>query len=260
MPIEWTRGAVVAAGTELRLMRAGKGTPVVVLHRDIGTLEHLAFYDALAEQHDVLIPIHPGYSDGPRPDWIRSLRDIAALYRIMLDGLGVRNAALVGLGFGGWIAAEMASMAPSDVSRLVLAGPMGVKPPDGDILDQALISYIEYARAGFHDPTAFERNYGAVLSTAQLVHWDLCREMSFRVAWKPYMYSDSLPHLLAGVRAPALVIHGDHDQIVPASASALYAERLPNATLQTIAAAGHLIEMEQPKALASVITSFLASA
>lgn len=260
MPIEWTRGSVTAAGTQLRLMRAGKGSPVVILHRDIGTLEQLAFYDALAERHDVIIPIHPGYSEAPRPDWVRGVRDIAVLYRSMLDGLGVRGASLVGLGFGGWIAAEMATMAPADISRLVLAGPMGVKPPTGDILDQALISYIEYVRAGFHDPRAFETNYGATLSTAQLVHWDLCREMSFRVAWKPYMYSDSLPHLLPGVKAPALVIQGAHDQIVPASASALYAERLPNAKLETMAGVGHLIEMEQPLALASRITAFLASA
>ena len=129
MPIEWTRGSVTAAGAELRLMRAGKGSPVVVLHRDIGTLEQLSFYDALAERHDVIIPIHPGYSEAPRPDWVRGVRDIAVLYRGMLDGLGLSGPALVGLGFGGWIAAEMATMAPANLSRLVLVGPMGVKPP-----------------------------------------------------------------------------------------------------------------------------------
>ena len=47
---------------------------------------------------------------------------------------------------------------------------------------------------------------------------------------------------------------------MPASASALYAERLPNAKLETMAGVGHLIEMEQPLALASRITAFLASA
>ena len=26
--------------------------------------------------------------------------------------------------------------------------------------------------------------------------------MSFRIAWKPYMYSQTLPHLLGGVRRP----------------------------------------------------------
>src|SRR2546429_7305802 len=48
---------------------------------------------------------------------------------------------LVGLGFGGWVAAEMAALAPRDFHRLVLVGAMGVKPPEGDIFDQAIVSY-----------------------------------------------------------------------------------------------------------------------
>ncbi len=135
----------------------------------------------------------------------------------------------------------------------------GSKPPQGEILDQALISYIDYVKEGLHDPGAFEKNYGTTVSTPQLVQWDLCREMSFRVAWKPYMYNDSLPWLLRGVQSKALIVRGDADRIVPASAAALYAERLPNARSETIAGAGHLIEMEQPTALARLIASFIAS-
>ena len=74
----------------------------------------------------------------------------------------------------------------------------------------------------FTTRTAFARIYGEV-STDQLVAWDLCREMCFRIAWKPYMYSQTLPHLLGGVRAPALVVWGDDDKIVPRSAGELYA-------------------------------------
>jgi pimeloyl-ACP methyl ester carboxylesterase len=153
----------------------------------------------------------------------------------------------------------MATFAPADTPRLVLAGAMGVKPPHGDIMDQALVSYIEYVRAGFHDQDCFARNYGEQLTTEQLVRWDLCREMSFRLAWKPYMYSDSLPYLLRGVRSRALIVWGDDDQVVPRSAGGVYAENLPNARLDIIAAAGHLIEMEQPDLLAGSIASFIAS-
>jgi len=163
---------------------------------------------------------------------------------------------LVGLGFGGWIAAEMAALAPRDFHRLVLVGAMGVKPPEGEIFDQAIVSYIDYAQAGFHDPAAFTRVYGDV-TTDQLVSWDLCREMSFRIAWKPYMYSMTLPHLLGGVRAPSLVVWGEHDRIVPRSAGELYAKSLPGARVETVAAAGHCVEMEQPDALARLVVPFL---
>jgi pimeloyl-ACP methyl ester carboxylesterase len=251
---------VPASGIDIQVTRGGQGPPVVVLHRDIGTLERLPFYDALACHHDVLIPCHPGYGATLRAGWVRSVRDIAVIYRSMIGNLRLHQPTLVGLGFGGWIAAEMATFAPADTARLVLVGAMGVKPPEGDILDQALISYVEYVKAGFHDLDGFNRNYGAEPTTEQLVHWDLCREMSFRVAWKPYMYSDSLPYLLRGVRAPALVIACDNDRIVPVSAARLYAQRLPHARLEIIPGAGHLVEMEQPERLADLIVAFIAAA
>src|SRR5579863_2958722 len=175
MATEWTRSEPLVAGTRLRLARAGSGRPVLVLHHDVGTLDRLPFYDALAARFDVLVPTHPGFgAASERPTWLRHPRDIAVMYRWLLSDLGVERAALVGLGFGGWIAAEMATMAPRDPHRLVLVGAMGLKPPEGDILDQAILSYLDYAQAGFHDPAAFARAYGEV-STDQLVDWDLCR-------------------------------------------------------------------------------------
>lgn len=257
--IQWAGSTVTAAGVDLHVRRGGKGAPLLVLHRDIGTLDSLPFYDALAQNHEVFIPDHPGYGKSPRPDWLANVRDIAVVYRALVGKLDLRQATLVGLGFGGWIAAEMATFAPVDTARLVLVGAMGVKPPEGEILDQALVSYIEYVRAGFHDPEGFDRVFGARPSSEQLVAWDICREMSFRVAWKPYMYSDSLPHLLAGAQARTLVVHGATDQIVPASVSKLYAANLPNARLETLAKAGHLAELDQPEALASLITKFIAA-
>ena len=92
-----------------------------------------------------------------RPQWLRSVRDVAVVYQSLLAHLDVDRPSLIGLGFGGWIAAEMATMAPQAFHRLVLVGAMGIKPPQGDILDQAIISYLDYARAGFHNQQAFSR-------------------------------------------------------------------------------------------------------
>jgi pimeloyl-ACP methyl ester carboxylesterase len=253
----WNETAMNIAGGKLHLTRGGSGRPVLVLHHDIGTPDTLQFYDKLAENFDVLVPHHPGYSRSQRPDWMRSARDIAVIYRGLLSELKLGNAALVGLGFGGWVAAEMASMAPADLSHLVLVGAMGIKPPAGDILDAAVTGYIDYARAGFHDQKAFDRVYGAEPSGEQLEMWDVCREMSFRIAWKPYMYSQTLPHLLGAVRAPSLVVWGDDDKVVPQSAAKRYLEALPNAKLEIVKACGHCVDMEQPEALARLVTTFI---
>lgn len=256
MATAWNRTFMQVAGVQLRLDRGGGGPPLLLLHHDIGTLDRLPFYDALAERFDVLLPQHPGYGHSERPQWMRGVRDLAAVYRWMLAELGVERPVLLGLGFGGWVAAEMATMAPRDLDRLVLVGAMGVKPPQGDILDQALLSHIDYARAGFHDQGAFQAVYGAVPTTDQLVEWDLCREMNFRIAWKPYMYSQTLPHLLGGVRAPALVVWGEDDRVVPRGAGEVYASRLPDARLEVVPACGHCVEMERPAELARLVTTF----
>ena len=256
--VNWTDSTIEAAGTKIHVSRAGQGRPLLVLHHETGTLDRLPFYDALAAQYDVLVPHHPGYSRSPRPDWMRSVRDIAVIYRGLLSELKVAKPALVGLGFGGWIAAEMASMAPADLSHLVLVGAMGIKPPQGDILDLAVTGYMDCTRAGFHDQKAFDRVYGAEPPIDQLEMWDICREMSFRIAWKPYMYSQTLPHILKTVRAPALVVWGDDDKVVPVSAGKRYVEALPDARFEIVKACGHCVDMEQPETLAKLVSAFIA--
>jgi pimeloyl-ACP methyl ester carboxylesterase len=134
---------------------------------------------------------------------------------------------------------------------------MGIKPPQGDILDQAVTGYMDYARAAFHDQKAFDRVYGAEPSVDQLEMWDICREMSFRIAWKPYMYSQTLPHLLKTMRAPAMVVWGDDDKVVPISAGKRYLESLPDAHLEIVRSCGHAVDMEQPEALAKLVINFI---
>jgi pimeloyl-ACP methyl ester carboxylesterase len=265
----WTDEFVTMAGERLQMRRGGSGDPVLILHDDIGNPGWRPFHQRLAERFDVIAPSHPGfdviapshpgYDQSSRPEWMRSVRDVAVMYQSLVTLLGIERAVLVGLGLGGWIAAEMATMAPGLFRGLVLVGPMGVQPTDGEILDQSLVSYIDYARAGFHDRRAFEQVYGAEPSTDQLETWDRNREMTFRIAWKPYLYSQTLPHLLGGIRAPTLVVSGSEDRIVPRSCAERYARAIPQARLQVIDGAGHCVEMERPDELASLIEQVVAS-
>ena len=177
---------------------------MLVLHHDIGTPDRLPFYDALADRFDVIVPHHPGWGRSTRLEWMRSVRDIAVIYRGMLAELGVGKRRSSGSASAAGSRPRWRRWHRATCQRLVLVGPMGIKPPEGDILDEAIVSYIDYARAGFHDQKAFDDVYGDEPSTDQLEQWDIGREMSFRIAWKPYKYSQTLPHLLGGVQAPAL--------------------------------------------------------
>jgi len=253
----WTSHTLDIGGSALHLTRAGTGPAMLVLHHEIGTPERLPFYDALAREFTVLVPSHPGYDKSVRPAWLRNVRDVAAVHQWLLAALDVRDVTLVGLGFGGWIAAEMASLAPRDFRRLVLVGAMGIKPERGDIADQALVSYIDYVKLGFADLAAYVRTFGAEPPTETLEQWDLNREMTFRIAWKPYMYNPTLPHLLGAVTAPALVVWGSDDRIVPLECGERFAKALPHARLSVIEGAGHFLDMERPDELADLIVSFV---
>ncbi|RYI85973.1 MAG: hypothetical protein EON47_22805 [Acetobacteraceae bacterium] len=65
-PLAWQESHVAVAGLQLRLRRAGRGQPLLVLHRDIGTPDQLPIYAALAERYDLLLPEHPGYGASER--------------------------------------------------------------------------------------------------------------------------------------------------------------------------------------------------
>jgi len=257
----WVSESIPVAGVAMQVARAGAGPPLVVLPHDIGTLDRLPFYDALARRFTVLVPSHPGYDGSQRPDWMRNARDAAAVYQWLLAELAATRApgtvSVVGLGFGGWIAAEMATLAPRAFQRLVLVGAMGLKPDRGEIADQALLSYIDYVRLGFADQRAFDRVYGADPTTSQLEKWDLNREMTFRIAWKPYMYNPTLPHLLGGVATPTLVVWGRDDRVVPLECGERFAKALPRARLEVVEGAGHFVEMEKSDELAQLVTDFV---
>ena len=124
---------------------------------------------------------------------------------------------LVGCGFGGWVAAELSTMSPELLAGLVLVAPAGLLPKDGRILDQILVSHSEYVRAAFEDQKAYEAVYGTDLTDELLLAWDMNREMTTRVAWKPYMYNRRLPPLLAHVHVPTLVVAAESDRIMPRS-------------------------------------------
>ena len=79
--------------------------------------------------------------------------------------------------------------------------------------------------------------------------------MTARITWSPYMFSRQLPHLLGEVTTAALVVWGDNDRIVPETCGRQYAELLGDARFETIAACGHLVELDQPEALAALISA-----
>ena len=80
--------------------------------------------------------------------------------------------------------------------------------------------------------------------------------MTARLSWKPWMFNRQLLPLLPEVHTPTLLVWGEHDRVIPIDCANQYKEALPNATLEIAKGAGHLVELEQPDALAESIAAF----
>ena len=252
-------GQIEVAQRRIQYLEGGSGAPLLVLHHSIGNPGWLPFYEGLAGSFAVTVPDLPGYGQSERPEWARHPRDLAILFHQMLEKRGIDSLAIVGLGLGGWIAAEMATMNQSRISSLVIVGAPGVQPDNGDILDQMLVDYHEYVQAGFHDAAKYEAEFGAEPASELQELWDFSREMTARLSWKPYMFSHQLPHLLQEVQTPTLIVWGHDDRVVPIDAARIYERSLPNGRLVTVEDCGHLVDMEQPERLAELVAEHIGS-
>ncbi len=84
------------------------------------------FLAALAQKYHVYAPLTPGYGDFDECGEIRDMLDFTLHSWDVVDALGLKNPIIVGHSMGGMIAAEMAAIAPHDVSRLALICPAGL--------------------------------------------------------------------------------------------------------------------------------------
>ena len=67
---------------------------------------------------------------------------------------------------------------------------------------------------------------------------------------------DSLPDLPHWT-APALIVAGEHDQLMPRAELEAMARAIPKARLEVIAGAGHLPFLEKPREVAALLTAHL---
>jgi pimeloyl-ACP methyl ester carboxylesterase len=230
----------------------GSGPRMVVLHHSTGPFWS-PFHDCLATEFSVIAPDMPGYGQSTRPVTARAPDHLSVLLLQLLEIEGARGVHLVGLGFGGWVAANMAAMDQSRFASLTLVGAAGVKPTNSFIHDPMTESFTDYARRAFHDERRFVELFGEEPPQEVITVWDYSREMTARVTWKPWMWSLALPTLLRGVATPTLVVWGEYDRIVPLECGRRYAEALRNARLEIVADAGHAVELEQAERLAGLI-------
>ena len=228
------------------------------LHGGDYVAQNRAFLDHLSKRFRVIAPRHPGFGHTPRPDWFRTVHDIAYLYLDLLDRLDLKDAVLVGSSLGGWIALEMAVRSENRIGRLVLIDAVGVKfggREEREIADIYALPADEVLSRTFVDPARVVPDYAA-LDDPDALAVARDREATSLYGWKPYMHDPALVNWLRRITRPALVLWGEQDGIVAPSYGERLAAALPNARFEQIAAAAHYPQIEQPDGVTDRIERF----
>ncbi|MGE5269691.1 MAG: alpha/beta fold hydrolase [Thiohalocapsa sp.] len=251
-------GLMTVNGIELEVLRRGSGLPLVLLHGMDTVSPQAPFLDLVAREAAIVAPSSPGFGNSPRPPDFDTIYDLVRLHLALLDELPYDKVALLGLSFGGWLAAEIAVACSHKISKLILVDPVGIKIGDRetrDILDVFNVNPTEVRRCSWHDERKAP-NYDAMSDEELVIHarnWEaLCL-----YAWHPLLYNPQLKHWLGRIRVPTLVLWGGSDRIVTPEYGRAYAGLIPGARFELIEAAGHHPEQEQPEKFAERVASFL---
>jgi len=251
---------VKVGGIDVHTWIGGTGDPLLVLHGAGGNRGFTRWTRAVAERYTVWAPTHPGFGRSGDAEWMDGVDDLARFHLWFMDAVGLRRPHVLGASIGGWAAAEMAAMSPGAIDRLVLVAPAGLKPETGEILDVFYHSPAQLRELNVYDPKTipeWEELFGKPPAPAELEIAERNREMTARLAWKPYMYNPRLEHFLPRVTNSALLVWGREDRIVPVECGELYRRALPNARLTVLEKCGHLVPIEQPDVFARLVLEFL---
>lgn len=242
----------------VQYLEAGQGEPLVFLHGAGGLDLEQNFLNGLAEHFHVIAPLLPGYGQSEECAELREMLDFTLHTWDVLDAIGVKDPILVGHSMGGMIAAEMAAVAPNDVSRLALIAPAGLWLDDHPIPDLFSVMPFELPGYLFHDVAAGAKAFGAnmdLTDPAFLQTFLIRNARQLGAAGKilfPIPYR-GLADRAYRIKAKTLLLWGESDKLVPPVYARAFKSAIPNAELMMIPEAGHMVAFEKAGAVIAAL-------
>jgi 3-oxoadipate enol-lactonase len=244
----------------------GYGPPLFLFH---SLLSDRSSFDAVApelsQSFRVVIPELPGF--GRSQAVTGGIAEIAdRMAEVVKDASGDRDAIVLGNGYGGFVALQMAIRHPRIAARLILsdcgaafsdAGRQAFRNMAAASHAKGLSAITDVAMLRLFAPDFQEANpelmhdrRAAFLKTDPEV---------FRAACAQLATLDLRPEL-SKVEVPVLVMVGEHDEATPPQMSHELAEGLPKARLKIIPGCAHVPQLQSPKLFLDTIADFLPAA
>lgn len=290
-----TTRSAQANGIELCYERVGGASqPAVVLVMGLG-VQLIGWHDDLVgelvargrqvvrfDNRDVGLSTH--LHDAPRPNFEAiltgdhatvgyRLADMAADTVGLLDALGIERAHLVGASLGGMVVQQMAIDHPERVASLISvmsttgAGDVGQATPEAAALlfappvtsaDEAATRAVEVS-AVIGSP-GFERDLNWTAETARRAFERAYDPLGVGRQLAAVFASGDRTERLAGVSAPALVVHGTADTLIDVSGGRATAAAIPGARLELVEGLGHDLPPAFHSRLAVLVAEHVAAA
>ncbi len=265
--------------------QAGNGPAVLLVHGTGGSWRQvIALAEDLSDEWTVILVSRPGYGRSPIQSG-RSHEDQAAAYAGLLDCFGLARAAILGISGGGPSCLKFAARYPDRCSGLVLCsalaphlastrGMWAVRIPGAVEIwvmiesRRRLAAINDSAKRDRYLRTYLTKQEQKLLAAEPRVAGDLL-EFLRRTAEAPSGVAGIRSDLLSirrahgsrspkvTVHAPALVLHGEDDPIVPATHARYHAASVPGGRLELYPEAGHLLLATHRRETSARIRTFL---
>lgn len=242
-----------------------RGSAVLLLH-GIGSAaaSFTRQLDELAARHRVVAWDAPGYGRSEDPPSPFRMDDFADAAAALLLRLALGPAHVVGTSWGGVIATRLAVRHPGLVRSLVLVDSTrgsgrtreGAAAMAARVAELAAVGAVEFARLrapGLLSPQAPT----TLISAVREVMATSVRLPGYTEAAVSMAETDHTD-ALSGLRAPTLVLVGEHDRITGVEESRHLERLVPDSRFAIIPGAGHLAHQEQPDLFNALLSDFLA--
>lgn len=252
------QGRIRALGTEWRTVNGlqmharvatGGGAPgrvpVVLVHgMTVSGTYLMPTAERLAPDFDVYVPDLPGHGPSETPPEALDVPGLADALVAWMDAMGLERVSFLANSMGCQTVIDAAARYPERVDRLVLVGPCN-GPDHRSILGLMWLSNFDppYERPGL----------------LALILRDALR-MNVRIPAELFaMIDDPVESKLPLVRAPALLVRGEHDPVSPRVWVEEVSAGLGGAPVAVIRGWGHAVNHSAPDVLVEVAAPFLAS-